>query len=215
MKDNFRQSVLVFTYSIVIGFTVFSQDYQKITGTFLTTTANCECNSLGFLKYTEANGTERRIYLCFDSEPGSYYEIYNNEPITVEGIVQGMSCGTDRKTFWTMYVQKSTLQVQNRRELVPEFIKKQNKNVPVTDRSSSKSKEQVLTGYYTEKGSTKDSWSDCSHCTNCGRLNNNRNQTINFDRINSHPEYHIGNLRVYGYTEGRDFFVTRWELLEN
>lgn len=119
-------------------FSVLSaQDYQRITGTYSKSTVNCQCNSLGFLNYTASSGEKRTMYLCFDTEPGSFYEIFNGEKITVEGVVKGMSCGSDGKTFWTMYVQKSVLPTQSRKELVPEFIKQQNSNIPQSNTNKS------------------------------------------------------------------------------
>lgn len=214
--NRLLKTIFIFSCTAT-SFFASSQEYQKITGTYLNVTESCDCNSLGFLKYVDASGVEKRMYLCFDSEPGSHYEIFNNEKITVEGVVTGMACGKDGKTFLTMYVQKSVLPMQNRREIVPEFIKQQNQNLPKSQsnlKSASSGKEQVMTGYYTEKGSTKDDWSDCSHCTNCGRLNNDRSVTINFDRLSEFPTYHISKLKVVGYREGRNFFVTRWEIIQ-
>ncbi len=104
------------------------QEQKTLSGKFSKVTQECGCAAFGLLSYTENNATTR-TYLCFDSEPGDFYEIQSGEEITVSGISKGIICanGTNYKN---LYVTSSQLAMRNRQMLVPEFIKTQNKNIP-------------------------------------------------------------------------------------
>lgn len=210
MKSLFSKTAGLFCMLLFTAVTGYSQQgYQKISGTYYTNNANtvmCGCNSQGLLGYAASDGTNYTMTLCFDTEPGSFYEIFNGENITVEGNVKNVPCANG-KSYLVLYVVKSQLPALNRRELVPEFIKKQSSQaVP----SKGKAVETTLEGSYMPKGSTKDVWSDYDHCNSCGMLNGNKPQPIIFDRINSVPDYN-SYIKVWGTKEGTNFYVTRWE----
>lgn len=185
------------------------QGYQTISGTYYTNNANtvmCGCNSQGLLAYVASDGNNYTMTLCFDTEPGSFYEIFSGENITVEGNVKNVPCANGQ-SYLVLYVVKSKLPALNRRELVPEFIKKQTSQATPP---KAKTAETSLEGSYMPKGSTKDVWTDYNHCNSCGMLNGNKSQPIIFDRIHSVPDYGW-NIKVWGTKEGKNFYVTRWE----
>lgn len=225
MKKN------MLNYSLMIIFvgllsTLSAQGYQRITGTYSKTTANCQCNSLGFLNYTESSGKQSRMYLCFDTEPGSFYEIFNGEKITVEGIVQGMSCGDDGKTFWTMYVQKSILPMQSRQELVPEFIKQQNRNVPNSGSSSTNSTVAIGPGKYSLSNRSLLPPSNCDDDNARGSFNyfkwkegvkDGNWATIDACAMYSTNGYPPAGTDVilHGSWNGTEFVISRWEYYQD
>ncbi|WP_343605388.1 hypothetical protein [Fluviicola sp.] len=117
--------------TFAIGTSYSQQDHQRITGSYSnpnnmanTYKVNCGCNSPGILHYEDAEGDPHTLLLCFDTEPGSFYEIFEGEGITVEGNLRLVTCD-DSETHEVLFVVKSEMEIQNRRELVPEFIKKQ------------------------------------------------------------------------------------------
>lgn len=228
-ESNMKKSML--NYSLTIIFTgllsvLSAQGYQRITGTYSKTTANCQCNSLGFLNYTEASGKQSRMYLCFDTEPGSFYEIFNGEKITVEGIVQGMSCGTDGKTFWTMYVQKSVIPMQSRKELVPEFIKQQNRNVPNSGSSSTSSTVAIGPGKYSLSNRSLLPPSNCDDDNARGAFNyfkwKEGVKDGNWTTIDACAMYSTNgyppagtDVILHGSWNGTEFVISRWEYYQN
>lgn len=224
MKSNKSTAILTALITMISASILFAQDYQKITGTYTNPGADCQCNSLGFLSYTKSNGEQSRMYLCFDSEPGSFYEIYDNEQITVEGTVKGMSCGNDGKTFWTMYVHKSVLPMRNRLELVPEFIKKQNTSLPNT--TQNQSEERLSAGKYSQVQREYLPPSDCSDSKARGVFNYFKWKegvksgawvTINACAMFSANGYPPSNVEVvlYGSWNGDEFVISRWEYAQS
>jgi|GEM_PF-6651350 len=112
--------------------TSYAQEYRRITGNYYKngpTTVMCDCNSQGLLAYVASDGNPYTMTLCFDTEPGSFYEIYDAEQITVQGIVKNVPCANG-KSYLVLYVEQSELPMQSRKELVPEFIKQQPKLSP-------------------------------------------------------------------------------------
>lgn len=128
------KALLVFCFcAFGIGMTYSQQDYRRITGSYSspnysqnTFKVNCGCNSPGILNYEDGQGNPHTLLLCFDTEPGSFYEIFEGEGIEVEGNVRLVTCD-DSEIHEVLFVVKSEMEIQNRRELVPEFIKKQSK----------------------------------------------------------------------------------------
>lgn len=116
--------------SFLLSFSIcFGQQNIQLTGTFSKVNKNCGCYSPGLLSYTDEKGVKTRTYLCFDSEPGDFFEIYNNEKITVSGIEQGIRCSDDI-LYKNLYVTSSQMEMVSRKLIVPEFIKKQNESLP-------------------------------------------------------------------------------------
>ncbi|WP_300666123.1 hypothetical protein [Fluviicola sp.] len=120
------------TFSIGISFS--QQDYKRVTGSYRipgnagnngnTPVINCGCNSPGLLNYEAADGSTHTLILCFDTEPGGFYEIFDEEGISVEGNLRSVTCD-DSELHEVLYVVKSEMEVLNRKELIPESIKKQ------------------------------------------------------------------------------------------
>lgn len=131
-KATFWKAIGLFCLcSFSIGISYSQEDYQRITGSYQVPNNNgnnpiigCGCNSPGLLNYEDINGTLHTLMLCFDTEPGSFYEIFNEEGITVEGNMRTVTCD-DSELHQVLFVEKSEMEVLNRRELIPEFIKKQ------------------------------------------------------------------------------------------
>lgn len=209
MKPLFWKTIgAFFLCSFLAGASYAQQGYKQISGTYYKNNAKtvmCGCNSQGLLSYVASDGKNYTMTLCFDTEPGSFYEIFDGESITVEGNVKNVPCDNGQ-SYLVLYVVKSQMEMMNRRELVPEFIKKQAKSTP----SKSKVSETTLEGNYVPKASTMDDWSDYDHCSSCGMLNGNRSLPIIFDRINNAPDG-WANIKVWGTKEGNKFYVTRWE----
>lgn len=219
MKGLFIKSLAVF-FCLTPGKS-FAQDYQTITGIYYNTNVNtilCGCNTQGLLSYVASDGNSYGMTLCFDTEPGNFYQIYDGEEITVEGEVKNVPCANGQ-SYLVLYVQTSELQVMNRMLVADEFIKKQSipskQKTPAKPATTSKEKpssEITLQGHYTEKGSTMNDWRNFSNCKACGALNNNLDQPIIFDKISTAPEYMV-NIKVWGYKEGKNFYVTKWQKL--
>lgn len=108
---------------------VFSQNYQKLTGIYKKnseTTIMCPCHSQGLLSYVADDGKTYIMTLCFDTEPGSFYEIYEGEKITVEGNVKSEQCANGN-SYLVLSVVKSQIPPLQRKSIVDEFIKNQPK----------------------------------------------------------------------------------------
>jgi len=121
----------LFTYSLILLIShTFGQQTTTLSGTFSKVTVDCGCYAMGLLNYTDEKGQKTRTYLCFDSEPGDFYEIQNGEQITVTGINKGIAC-SNGTTYKNIYVLSSKLTESSRKLSVPKFIKEQNKSLPV------------------------------------------------------------------------------------
>ncbi|WP_148235472.1 hypothetical protein [Fluviicola taffensis] len=207
-----KKATLFFVFAFAMTASYAQQGYQRISGTYYKNSANtvtCGCSTQGLLAYVASDGNAYTMTICFDTEPGSFYEIFNEENITVEGEVKNVLCDNGQ-SYLVLYVVKSELPIMNRRELVPEFIKQQSNQTKKPGTPSSSKKETMLEGSYMPKGSTMDDWSDYSHCNSCGMLNGNKSQPIIFDRISTVPDY-MWQVKVWGIKEGNNFYVTRWE----
>jgi len=190
---------------------------QKISGVYRKNTERtvmCDCSTQGLLSFVESNRGKNTVTLCFDSEPGSFYEIFDGENITVEGHVRSVHCANG-KPYLVMYVEKSRLPMMQRQLVLPEALKKSQgvEQKIVTSPPPITNEEVMLEGSYMPSGSTKDNWSDYDDCNICGMINGNIRQPIIFERFKTNPDYGQ-NIRVWGTTKGRNFYVTRWEPID-
>lgn len=96
-----------------------------LTGTFRNNDlVRCPCNVQGLLNYMY-NGEPTLLTLCFDTEPGDYYELFNGETITVQGWYE-LKTFADGKEYYVFYVNNCTPEhMVNRKMLYPQFIKQQ------------------------------------------------------------------------------------------
>ncbi|TXI86741.1 MAG: CAP domain-containing protein [Crocinitomicaceae bacterium] len=117
--------ILLYFAVLLISVKAYTQQTITVSGRFTKATASCGCFAFGLLTYTDEKGKKTNTYLCFDSEPGDFYEIQNGEELTVTGISKGIRC-TNGTLYKNIYVVSSKLEPLNRRLLVPEFIKQQN-----------------------------------------------------------------------------------------
>lgn len=219
----FKSVTLLFAFVFTFETSFAQKNYSKISGVYKKNTEKtimCGCNTQGLLKYNK-EGKSSILTLCFDKEPGSFYEIFEGEKITVEGDLKGVKCANG-KTYSVLYVEKSKLPVMKRKEVMPEFLKKapakkkstgtEQKIISSPPTSATSKKVEMMEGSYVQSWSTKSNWSNFKDCKSCGSLNGNKNQPIIFDRIENKPEGWV-NIRVWGTSEGQNFFVKRWELM--
>lgn len=123
------KTVILFAFGILgLAISCLGQELKTLSGKFSVVSEACGCSAFGMLSYVE-NGVSTRAYLCFDSEPGDFYEIQSGEEITVSGIEKGILC-SNGTLYKNLYVFSSELPILNRQMLVPEFLKKQNSNIP-------------------------------------------------------------------------------------
>lgn len=220
MKTSIIRNVLVLLLTSASTF-IFAQQAQTLKGTYRSSdqnTISCPCNSQGLLSYVNNTGKHQLLTLCFDTEPGDFYTIYNGENISVSGYVYCNVTCENGQQYCVMYVTGSEIQIQQRQLMIPESIKKLNTNIPKELIASGKSvKTSKYSGYYIEKYSTKTAWYGFDECTNCGKLiissqdgKDYREIDINFDRAGSFPKNTFSSVEVEGYQEGNFFYVTNW-----
>lgn len=195
----------------------FAQDTQTLTGTFQndnSSTTSCSCNSPGLLNYTGRDKMQHTIKLCFDTEPGSFYEIFDGETITLSGSTKKITC-EDGKEYEIFYVDHSIMDVMNRREIVPDFVKtgKITQKDPEETPSEETTDIETITGSYVPKGRTMDDWSAFKNCKACGRFSDQKNLVINFDRISTSPDDLGVEIQVWGTRELGNFYVTEWKVI--
>lgn len=190
------------------------QEYQKISGTFYNnskSTVSCGCSAKGLLSYVKENGETFTMILCFDTEPGSFYEIFNGEKITVEGNVKNTKC-SDGQSYLVLYVIKSKLPISSRKEIMPAELKLKQNILPA--KQTIVAPEATMQGFYVAKGSTRDDWSNYKDCDYCGRFEDNRSVRIIFDGAKTYPST-SGNIKVWGTKEENNFYVTKWQGIGN
>ncbi len=223
MKRSIIKNTLVLVFAGISTF-VSAQQVQTLKGVYRSgdkNTIQCPCNSQGLLSYVNQQGESKLLTLCFDTEPGDFYTIYNGEELTVTGHTYcNVTCDNGQK-YCVMYVTRSEMQIQQRQLMTPESIKKLNTNIPKELVSNSQSKKMSqYTGSYIEKYSTKTTWYGFDGCTHCGRLGiysqngqEYREIDISFDRAGSYPQNTFSRIEVEGYHEGDFFYVTNWLML--
>ncbi len=210
MKKLVKISLTLF-FALVIN-SLYAQQYQTIRGRYynqLQNAVNCNCQIQGYVYYQASDGIFYNMTLCFDSEPGNFYQIYDGEEITVSGNVSSKPCANG-KSYLVMTVNKSVLAPGVNRKVLfnaaPAKPATNTANQPTTT---------SMSGYFTLRGTTKDDWSifDGVNCNACGRFDHQRNIIVNFDGIgtNSDALYHVGKIKVYGTLSGKIFKVSRWE----
>lgn len=190
----------------------YSSAQTELKGAFynsIKTPIDCSCAIQKYLSYVKDDGTKSLMTLCFDTEPGDYYQIFDNETITVVGDIITKTC-ENGKNYLVLNVQKSTMEPNNRILQYPETLKQlNNSNEPIRPSSN----ELTATGNYLSAFSTKDDWSKFSNCSNCGRLGNDYQTIYNFDRIATYPTDFNSKIQVWGTREGNTFYVTKWKQL--
>lgn len=213
LKIQFMKLIKGTCIVILLGLTIqYSFAQTELKGVFynsIKTPIDCSCAIQKYLSYVKEDGTKSLMTLCFDTEPGDYYEIFDNETITVVGDIITKTCGNG-KNYLVLNVQKSTMEPNNRMLQYPEALKElNNTNNPKTPIT----KELTASGNYLSAYSTKDDWSKFNNCTNCGRLGNDYQTIYNFDRIATYPTGFDPKIQVWGTKEGNTFYVSKWKKL--
>lgn len=215
---NLKKSILL-AFCILSISCSYGQDYKTYSGTYqnrLEGAINCFCNVQAYLNFKASDGKVYNVTLCFDSEPGDFYQIFNNETITVEGYVSYKPC-KDGNKYLVMDVVKTTTEPIQRQVIFFEFQKKKANTNNSSSKggntgSSNNASTKVLSGNFTLKGTTMDDWSEFDNCKLCGRFDSNPNIIVKFDKTDAtEDDLYFSRLKVYGTQTGSVFQVTHWE----
>lgn len=188
---------------------------QRVSGTYLShltsSTSNCNCSNQGYVQYLGQDGKTYYLTVCFDSEKGDFYQLYHNEPITVDGIVKSTPCGNTN--YLVMHSTQHYVNNNMQRQVIPK---------PNFSSSNKQGQRQVnetgtivtLTGDFVERGSTMSDWSafDGVDCVKCGVFYDDFRTIINLDGtdINKDDLYRMGTLTVTGTKIGKIVYVTSY-----
>lgn len=99
MKNNIKNlffivALLISTVSISFSQSQNTVGYKTLIGRYKTNSANsiiCPCNTQGLFRYYY-NDKEQLLTLCFDKVKTDYYQIYNDEVITIGGNYVTKTC---------------------------------------------------------------------------------------------------------------------------